>query len=306
MEPRRILILSDGRPGHLNQSIAFARHLGYAYDICPVRFRWRGAKALSYLLDWCRCYPVALFETGEYASSAAAVVSAGSETYFANKALARKLGAKSVAIMLPKGYVYNFDLIVAQQHDNPPHRKNILCLPVNLSYVEPQGLAKPTPGKRVVSLIIGGDSRKSRLEADALRDQLPQVFNLFPEYDVWLTTSRRTSPELESVLREFDYAFSVYYSERQLNPIPDFLEHSEYVFITADSTSMISEAVSFGVAAVEILAIDPRTKDKKLYRFIKSLENEGCLHLFDGSCGEKRKKISVAHSLKLVVDRIYG
>jgi hypothetical protein len=37
------------------------------------------------------------------------VVSAGSETYYANKVLARRHGVPSVAIMLPRGYRLNFD-----------------------------------------------------------------------------------------------------------------------------------------------------------------------------------------------------
>ena len=61
LRSNRLLILSDGKPGHVNQSIAFAWHLGCEYDICPTGFINRGAKILSYLADRCRLHLASLF-----------------------------------------------------------------------------------------------------------------------------------------------------------------------------------------------------------------------------------------------------
>ncbi|HIQ28174.1 MAG TPA: hypothetical protein EYH42_06705, partial [Sulfurovum sp.] len=49
---KKILILSDGRMGHVNQSIAFAKYLNYTYDIVEVKFKTKFSKALSYLFDY--------------------------------------------------------------------------------------------------------------------------------------------------------------------------------------------------------------------------------------------------------------
>ena len=43
---KRILILTDGKAGHENQSRAFARALGGTCDLAPVKFRSKAAKAL--------------------------------------------------------------------------------------------------------------------------------------------------------------------------------------------------------------------------------------------------------------------
>ncbi len=56
-----ILIISDGRMGHLNQSIAFAKHLNAHYEIIPVTFRYKIYKVLSYVLDYFKIYTQALF-----------------------------------------------------------------------------------------------------------------------------------------------------------------------------------------------------------------------------------------------------
>lgn len=295
---RKLLILSDGKPGHVNQAIAFARHLGFDYAVADVRFRNRLCKALSYLLDHCAVYSAFLWQADVPDGDYAAVVSAGSETYYANRSLARRLRCKSVAIMLPKGYRYSFDLIVAQNHDDPPKRGNLLSVPINLTWVEPGGLVTPAAGERIVSLIIGGNSGPRKLDADLLEGQLKKIFSLFPEHSFWLTTSRRTPEHIERMLRQFNFSRAVYYSQEPINPIPDFLAHSEYVFLTGDSTSMISEAVSFGRSSVEILptAAEP-SAGGKMKKFLDALEKHRCLHMFDGRVTEAATKIDLAAQL---------
>lgn len=301
MQQERILILSDGKPGHLNQAIAFAKHLHYQYDVCSVRFNNRLCKAVSYLADRLRVRLHWLFKAGPISGKYKAVVSAGSETYYANRVLAAALGIKSVAIMLPKGYRYDFDLIIAQQHDDPPVRDNIISLPINLTYVEPQGLVVPAERAKYVSLIIGGDSKQGRLDSQLLSEQITQVFNLFPQHRFWLTTSRRTPAEIEAVLRKFEFERAVYYSQEQINPIPDFLQHSDYVFLTADSTSMISEAVSYGRSCVEVLPpADNMLNRGKFNSMLKLLQHAESLHLFDGQLGAKRHKIDLVSVLNAV------
>ncbi len=298
-DTKRVLILSDGKPGHVNQSIAFARHLDCSYQIERVDFQSRIAKILSYLFDRVGIYSRSLFSSSVTAQGFDFIVSAGSGTYYANKTLAREFSVRSAAIMLPRGYRYNFDLIVAQSHDYPPNRPNILEIPINLSFAEPQGHIRGVNGQAYVSVIIGGDSPVGKLSPEKLKRQLEEIFTSFPRHRFWLTTSRRTSPEVEAVLRQFPFEWSVFYSERQINPIGDFLEYSEYVFITEDSTSMISEAVSFGQANVEILtSFDGKSEKSKYMKMINMLEAQSCLHMYDGHCGNRGRKIRLDQLLK--------
>jgi len=293
-DDRKLLILSDGKPGHVNQSIAFAKHLGLDFELCEVTFRHPFFKALSYLLDRCHLKAFWLFEQEPFLSPFRAVVSAGSNTYYANRVLAKKLGIPSVAIMLPRGYCLDFDLIVAQNHDKPPQRSNIIQVPINLSWLEPQGLVKPEDDKRYISLVVGGDGTQGKLDAVLLQRQVNNIFSLFPDHGIWLTTSRRTSAGIEAMLRKYSFDRAFFYSDEPINPIPDFLKHSEYVFITADSSSMISEAVSFGHSCVEILLLSDNKRVIGKFGFLLcELENLGCLHLFDGEIGKAQKKIDL-------------
>jgi uncharacterized protein len=287
----KILILSDGKPGHLNQSIAFARLLGLDYDLVECRSRSRWAKAASYLLDRCRLRSSLPFTVGPHGKHYAAVASAGSETYYANKVLARQLGAKAVAIMLPSGYRLDFDLIVAQEHDRPPQRSNLLALPVNLAAPVASGVVEFFAGQQAVGVVIGGPSRHFELSREQLRGELERIFALFPQADLVATTSRRTPAEVEDLVAEFPFRRAVLFHREPVNPIPDFLAHCQTVFVTGDSTSMVSEAVSFGQAEIEVLPLVPKTRENKILRMLQHLEELGYLHTFDGHLGHCRRKV---------------
>lgn len=286
----KVLILNDGKPGHLNQSLAFARLLDLDYDLVDCRCRSRLAKAVSYLFDRLGVRSPGLFRVGEHGLHYQAVISAGSETYYGNKVLAAVLGAKAVAIMHPSGYRLDFDLIVAQEHDRPPQRSNLLSLPVNLAAPSPQGVVDFTASQEGVGVIIGGPSRHFDFPLEPLRQQLESIFTLFPNADLVATTSRRTPVEIEELVASFPFRRSVLYSHEPVNPIPDFLAHCQTVFVTGDSTSMVSEAVSYGHAAIEVLPLLPRVADSKILRMLSRLEELGYLHTFDGSLGHCRRK----------------
>ena len=178
---KTILVLSDGKPGHVNQSIALARHLDCPFETVRVDFRNRPFKLLSYLLDRVGVYLPSLLRWDPSPEGPfRAVVSAGSETYYGNKLLARRLDVPSVAIMFPRGYRLDFDLIIAQDHDRPPVKENILALPVNLCRVEPTGVFRPREGERYVGLVVGGPNRVSGFDRDRFREALDAVFSGFP------------------------------------------------------------------------------------------------------------------------------
>jgi uncharacterized protein len=300
----KCLILSDGKPGHANQSLALARYLGYPSETVRVMFRNRPLKLLSYLLDRIGLYLPSLLHWDPLRSPPdgpfRAVMSAGSETYYANKVLARRLEVPAVAIMLPRGYRLDFHLIIAQEYDNPPRKRNIFTLPVNLCHVEPQGVFRPRGGGNHVGLVVGGPNRAYAYDREWFRRLLDEIFSLFPGPQIVVATSRRTPLDIEEEIDRHPFAAKFLYSRNPVNPIPDFLAHCEYVFITADSTSMISEAVTFGKARIEIVH-PPAIKDPgKFSLMIDRLAELGCVHRFDGRLGTADRKIDLSE----MIDRI--
>ncbi len=282
----RVLILSDDRMGHLNQSLAFVKYLDVSYDVVPVKFKYKWSKALSYILDKIGINTEKLFDV-QIDKKYDIVVGTGSTTSYATKVLAKKMHAKSIAMILPRGYRYDFDVIFAQSHDNPSKQKNIIEIPANFSYVEPKGIYQA--GKRSIGIVIGGDNKLFTMSKEKLQEQLDFIKQYYEGYEVAITTSPRTSEDIERLIESYDFDYEVIYSKNPINPIPDFLEQCETVFITGDSTSMISEAVSYGKSNVVVLPLESQ-EENKFTRFIDALEKEGYLHVFNGTIKNKNKK----------------
>ncbi len=282
------------------------------YDIVEVRFKNRFLRLVSYLFDRVGIYTLSLFDKKEgfrnkfgmtedsyseltSGSLYSLVVGAGSSTYYAVRVMAKKLNLKSISMMLPRGYRYNFDYIFAQSHDNPPKRENIIPIPANFAYIEPQHLC--SLGKKSVGIVIGGDNSILHMSKELLKKQLDAIFDLYHSYEIAVTTSPRTAKEIEELLEGYDFAYKVIYSKEPLNPIPDFLDQCEVVCITMDSTSMISEAISYGNAAVIVLPLLAK-RENKFSSLVTSLESEGYLHIFDGTIEQKNRKIDFKQYLK--------
>ncbi len=293
---RRALILSDDRMGHLNQSLAFVKYLDLSYDIVSVKFKYRWSKALSYLFDKLGVYTENLFDI-QLDKKYDVVVGTGSTTYYATKVLAKQMNARSVAMMLPRGYRYDFDIIFAQSHDYPPKQENIIEIPANFSYVEPKGLYQAR--KQSIGIVIGGNNKVFTMAKEKLQAQLDTIAEAYKDYEVAITTSPRTSDEVEQLVASYGFDYEVLFSKNPINPIPDFLEQCETVFITGDSTSMISEAVSYGKANIVVLPLDSQGNNK-FTRLISSMANEGYLHIFDGTIDRKNKKIDFSSYIQKV------
>ncbi len=266
----RVLILSDGKAGHLNQSIAFCKLKGLDYDIIDIKNDY---KFLTYIFDFLRFYPAFLLPEipkKEYK----AVVSTGSATYYLNKILSKKLEIKSVVIMLPKGFRYkDFDYIIAQSHDNPPNLKNIITMPINLSYMDNK-TDKKIDTKDAVGVIIGGDNKIFSMQKEEIKEVLDEIFKKFPRQKKFVTTSRRTPKEIEDIVESFDFDYKIIYSKTpDINPIPYFLKSCSDIFITIDSTSMLSEVRANSKADIHIIELRSKKRDTKYHKLAKNIKN---------------------------------
>ena len=272
------------------------KYLDISYDVVSVKFKYRWLKAFSYILDKISIHTEKLFDV-QIDKKYDIVVGTGSTTSYATKALAKRMHATSVAMMLPRGYRYDFDIIFAQSHDNPSKQENIIKIPANFSYVEPKGLYQAK--KHSIGIVIGGNNKIFTMSKEKLQAQLDTIVAAYRDYEVAITTSPRTSEEIELLVASYGFDYEVLFSKNPINPIPDFLEQCESVFITGDSTSMISEAVSYGQSNVVVLPLESKEANK-FTRFIETLEQEGYLHIFDGTIQKRNRKIDFKEYLKEV------
>ena len=306
---RKVLILTDGKAGHENQSKAFARALGCEFDLVEIHFKSTFHKALSYLFDRFGIHTLSLFppfvirhptpdtqatshEPRTTNHEYVAVLGTGSGTFYAAKSLARKLGVKCGVVLYPRGYrIASFDCVLAPAFDRPAPAPNVIPIPVNLVASDAAFYAagteafraRHTPsGHPAVAIIIGGPNKCSTLSADWMRSQLDQIFATYkPElqapsstHEIWVTTSRRTPPEVESVVDSFPFDYKLLYSKDHFNPIPAFVQLASTLYVTAESTGMISESCTFGTAEVRVLD-NLKPGPHKFRRFVEDLARGG-------------------------------
>ena len=331
---RKALILSDGRKGHENQSIAFCELRGLDFCICKIAYASKLLKLCSYVLDFFGLYfkifkcdfgeggTAADLKNGSNLNSPALnssasqnsvnldaapngtnsdavsysanldasadrnlnfadfdlFVGAGSTSYYALKFYARRYAKPSVALMYPKGYRKDFSVIIAGAHDRPKPRANLKISPVSLSFSRLQGLYRPQ--RKSIGFIIGGPNSCFEM-GDEILKQIESVRAQFADCGFALTTSPRTPRATESALEKLGWDYSVIYSREPVNPIGDFLAQCEWVFISEDSVSMISEAASNGSANVAILSLKRKDAHNKFDDFISALVSTGHARRYD-------------------------
>ena len=343
---RKALILSDGRKGHENQSIAFCELRGLEFCLCKIAYANKLLKLFSYALDFLGLYfkifkcdlddggaseikdadrksgsnlnssylnspvtpdSVNLDATPNGTNSDAVsysanldaasdrnlnfvdfdlFVGAGSTSYYALKFYARRDARPSIALMYPKGYRKDFSVIIAGAHDRPKPRANLKISPISLSFSRPPGLYKPQ--RKSIGFIIGGPNSCFEM-GDEILKQIEGVRARFADCEFALTTSPRTPRATESALENLSWDYSVIYSREPVNPIGDFLAQCEWVFISEDSVSMISEAASNGSANVAILSLKRKDAHNKFDDFISALVSTGHARRYDEALNKTAK-----------------
>lgn len=236
-QERTVVILSDGKAGHLRQSEAVAmvlqeelRGRNFAPTIRAIEIRFKNNLAKigfnlstlfsgKYLCHGClSCLKHFLDEDScrkIYAAKGDFVISCGSTLAGLNLILSRESRAQSICILKP-GILNStrFNLVIVPKHDNLPLAKNIFVTSgspnlIDAAYLEEsrKALFKKLPAldsfKPKIGILIGGNTKKSILLKEELEIFLDTVKQKVGDLDaeILFTTSRRTSFELEVLIK---------------------------------------------------------------------------------------------------------
>ncbi len=235
---KRILILSDGKPGHVKQSQAVAGQIHqidsqygrpgmeYLTQSIEVKFKSGFHRALFgiislFLLPWAqgRLWTLHFFLKPECAqkiaeSSTDFVISAGSSLVPINLMIAKDSRAKSIVLMKPS-FPFNFfryDLAVVPAHDEGLMPDKAFRTILTPSLVEENSLeedAEKLKGrmrniKRVkFAVFLGGPTRRFQMDLEDVKSIVASLKNLSPAAgDFVITTSRRTPDKISKYLKE--------------------------------------------------------------------------------------------------------
>jgi len=312
---RTVLVLSDEKPGHLNQAIAVGEMVK---DALSLRLKARGIeeeaivdiqikevkfknKAARALLDSCsffagprcqgclRCLKICLkkesFDSvrNTYAD---VVISCGSSLSAVNIFLKHENNAKGIVIMKPGlGKTGKFDLVVLPIHDIQGDASPIASRTVPV-LVAPNRIKLQVAGHGI-GILIGGDAKNFKLKKEAVEKMIDGALKIADEIalDIFVSTSRRTSPEIDTFLKDrLDKnprcKLLVIANEKNVEGVvPKIFSLSKIILVSPDSMSMISEAVTSGRHVVVFKDKVLKTRKNKYERAIENLETRDYVNL---------------------------
>ena len=296
-----IRVISDGRAGHENQSTglaeALARRAGARVEITRITGgsyveRFRRAAALV-----------------PGANKPDMLIGTGHATHLPLKFAARSFGAKSIVIMRPTWPKSWFDLCLVPAHDgnDPCVGGNVITTRGALNRIPEQ-----LPPKLALGMVlIGGPSKSHGWDGAAMADAVCDVVGSRPELNWTVADSRRTPPDFFPMLIARDLkAELVSHTKTKPDWLPLTLLQAEEVWVTADSISMIHEAVTAG-ASTGILPTPARRQNGRVYGAVNHLVTDGYATTY-ADWQLRNKKLSpskplheTARCAELVLDRLF-
>lgn len=253
----------DGKPGHENQTAGLAQALQSLrpVEVHDIPVPNSLAAAGAGLVWW--------FPWGDTLPDPDLLLGAGHATHVPLLAARRARGGRAVVLMQPSLPCAWFDLCAIPLHDAPRPAENVFITQGVLNRVRP-GVAKdPRQGL----ILIGGPSKHHRWSDREVIEQVAQIQARSASQQRWrLTTSRRTPASFLVALNKIvDPARIevVPFERTDAEWLPAQLAWAGSVWVTADSVSMIYEALTAG-AAVGLIEV-PAQDDDRIAGGIQSL-----------------------------------
>ncbi len=290
----RAILLSDGKPGHYNQSLGVIERMPECdYHWIDVKFRSKPRdnllRLLARLFGGLRlprrlikaCLRMALQQdTLEeiYAVAPDFILSTGSSVAAPNLLIGQLFDAKTVTCRRPSPVgVHHFDLAILPRmywsHRNKTNVCKTLGVPnrVQLEKLETQRKELQTDldllDQKRIGILIGGEDRyDTTTETTAAR--LVEVLKQFAtkwDSQLLLTTSRRTPVPVENLIAkrlsntQYCPILVLAHGENSFtDPIGTIFALSDVIIVTEDSFSMVCEAASSGKRVI-ILEVNHKT-----------------------------------------------
>lgn len=285
-------IVTEGMAGTENQCIGVAEALGVRADVKRIALH----QPWKILTPWIGFENAATFGGDRLeAPWPDLLIAAGRKSVAAARYIKKQSGRKTFAVQIqdPRFSYDTFDLIAVPAHD-PARGENIIVTQgaPNKITAEKLALAKddfhellsPLPAPRV-AVMIGGGSKAYAMTPEVIEKLAGQLEALAQSgYGLMITASRRTDDETAQALRARLNEPNIYFWDGEApNPYMGFLAWADFIIVTADSVSMISEAATAG-KPLYIAGMEGATaKAARIGKFQQSLIDGKIARPFDGA-----------------------
>lgn len=276
-------IITEGMAGTENQCIGVAEALSLTPVVKRVTLRepW---KSLSPLLGFEQAWSFDPELKGPWPDI---LIASGRKSVAASRYIKKQSGGKTFTVQIqdPRVPSSNFDLVAVPAHD-PMRGDNVIVTlgaPNRITKEKLEDARKRFPqfekirGPRI-AVLIGGTSKAYDMTPE-ITHGLAQKLKTLPG-GLMVTASRRTGEAnraiLEQALKDTD---AYIWNGTDDNPYGGFLAWADVILVTADSTSMLSEAATTG-KPVYIIGLEGGAKRLDLMH--KNMVDVGIARFFDG------------------------
>lgn len=275
-----IWILNDGRIGNYRQLEAIGYFLNFHAKIVEKNIEFNKSAKLPNIFrlgltigitkkckkDLSHNFPDLVISAGRRSAPIAAWI---------KKKSSKK--TKTIQILKPDMTAKGFDFIITPKHDHYLHSDYEYSLVPNLVHNRIKNNTDNVvhfdkTGKNF-AVYIGGGSKNKKISSHTYQDLICKLKEVkkYTGCKFYISTSRRTEPSLLKILKqEFKDDFVYDFASKSPNPHYEFLQKTDKIFVTGDSISMISEAISSGKPTIFF----PEFSGSKHQRFIEPLINQ--------------------------------
>jgi len=188
----------------------------------------------------------------------------------------------TIHIQNPKVSFKNFDAIVAPEHDNLKG-ENVYTSRGAIHYItEPeiskakQYLSEKIKSEKIVSLILGGPNKYYGFDSDQIINIFNQIKSIFVSdgYKVIIIPSMRTPKEIIDLATREMSSCGYVVNKVDKQAYLSAYALANYVIVTCDSTSMISEAATSG-KPIFVAHMKPKRNNYRFKRFYELFKQMG-------------------------------
>ena len=229
--------LVDGKPGHDRQSAGLVAALGERIAIDATTFDMR----LTRVGLW--HYARASLPFGANAPAPDLIIGAGRACQWPLIAARHARGGKAIYLMKPAWPLRCFDYCVIPEHDEPPERANV-C--VSEGVLNDMVRAEPDADSGLI--LIGGPSAHFAWDERSVLRQIHTIIDAFPDKQWLVTDSRRTPIATRNALaipanRNVEFISA---DDMGNGGLQQYMRGADMIWVSADSVSMIYEALTTG------------------------------------------------------------
>jgi len=211
------------------------------------------------------------------------IISCGRKSVIPSIYLKQKFKNKIINIHIqdPKVSLDNFDFVISPAHDILKGR-NVLTSKGAIHYltenelIENENYLKPKINKqKIVSLIIGGPNKYYNYDDKIIDEVFLKIQNNFinNDYQLIFIPSMRTPKNIVDKALDYFDKNQIIITDVNKKAYLSSLKLADYIVVTCDSTSMISEAAITGkpIYVAQMPAVKKNTRFKSFFELFKSL-----------------------------------